>query len=316
MFIYRSFHLLTIFALFAVTACTPQSVPASEQPKESSAQQVWSITGDPNPFNMSHGIAVDPQGSLYVMDSLNHRIQKFDGDGRLITMWGGFGDGDGQFKCLNYCMVAVAKQGYVYITDHNNYRIQKFNGEGKFLAKWGNEGDGDGQFRHPFGIAVDQDGNVYVTDVGQSRVKKFDGNGKFLMEWGSSGFEDGQLSSDLHDIAVDTQGDIYVTDRSNGLQKFDSRGHFLTKIDACGDEKLMSSATGVAFDSQGHLYVYDRSNHRICKYDSNGRYLNQWDGSGSAEGPLSRGAGLAIDLQGNVYIAEAFVGRVRKFHQS
>lgn len=313
MFTHRSFYLLIVFALFVVTACAPQSVPASEQPKESLIQQVWSTTGDPNPFNQSHGTALDPQGNLYVMDSLNHRIQKLNGDGNFITMWGSFGDGDGQFKCLNYCMVAVDGQGNVYITDHNNYRIQKFDGDGKFLAKWGSEGDGDGQFRHPFGIAVDQEGNVYVTDVGQSLVQKFDGNGKFLMKWGSSGIEDGQFSSDLHDITVDAQGNIYVTDRSNGLQKFDNNGNFLAKIDTCGDEKRMSTTAGITLDSQGNLYVYDRSNVRICIYDNNGQYLKQWDGSGSADGPVSRVDGIEVDQQGNIYVSEPFNGRVRKF---
>ncbi len=68
-------------------------------------------------------------------------------------------------------------------------------------------------------------------------------------------------------------------------------------------------------DTQGSIYVYDLSNNRICKYDYNGRYLNQWDGSGSAGGRLSSVGGIAVDQRGNVYVAELFEDRVRKFRQ-
>jgi sugar lactone lactonase YvrE len=71
----------------------------------------------------------------------------------------------------------------------------------------------------------------------------------------------------------------------------------------------------VAFDTQGNLYVSDLSNSRMCKYDSNGHFLSQWDGSGSADGPLSAVGGIAVDQQGNVYVAELFANRVRKFRQ-
>ena len=89
------------------------TVTITDQPTESLVESVWSITGDPNPFNTPDGIAIDSQGNLYVMDSGNHRIQKFDSDGNFITMWGSEGRNDGQFDCFA-CMVAVDGQGNVY----------------------------------------------------------------------------------------------------------------------------------------------------------------------------------------------------------
>ena len=299
-----------------VPAVVPTSTTAApDQLMESSVESVWSITGDPNPFKIPDGIAIDRQGNLYVMDSLNDRVQKFDNDGMFISMWGSSGDQDGQFHCGNYCMLAVDNKSNVYVTDIGNSRVQKFDSNGKFLTKWGASGEGDGQFSHPFGIAVDQQGSVYISDVGNTRIQVFDDNGKFLAKWGTPGYEPGQFSSDLADLAVDSKGNIYVSDRSNGLSKFDSNKQFLAELEDCGDDKPIRSATGMAVDAQDNLYVFDLSNSRVCKFDSSGKHLSQWDGSGSAEGAFTLGGGIAVDQQANVYVAEPFANRVRKFRQ-
>jgi streptogramin lyase len=249
------------------------------------------------------------------MDSGNSRIQKFDSDGHFIMMWGSKGNNDSQLDCSPFCMLAVDRQGNVYVTDNNNSRIQKFDSNGNFLMKWGSFGNEDGQFNVPFGIAVDQEGNVYVGDVGNARIQKFDSNGKFLMKWGSSGYEDGQFSADLADLAVDSKGNIYVTDRNNGIYQFDKDGQYLTRFTSCGDENIVASATGAAVDFEDNIYFYDLSYNRMCKYDSNGKFLNNWNGSDTAEGAFSAVGGVTVDQHGNVYVAELFNGRVRKFRQ-
>ena len=301
-------------AISTVTEMPTATVTAL--PTESPVESVWSLTGDPNPFNNPDGIAVDAQGNLYVMDSGNTRIQKFDSDGQFIMMWGSKGNDDGQFDCSPlFCMLAVDGLGNVYVTDVHNSRIQKFDSNGNFLMKWGSYGSEDGQSKTLFGIAVDRQGNVYVGDVGNARIQKFDGNGTFLMKWGSSGYEDGQFSRDLADIAIDSKGNIYVTDRSNGIYKFDKNGQYLTRLSTCGDDNVVDSATGVAVDLEDNVYFYNLSYNRMCKYDSNGKFLYNWDGSGSVEGPFAAVGGVAVDQHGNVYIAELFDGRVRKFRQ-
>jgi DNA-binding beta-propeller fold protein YncE len=298
------------------TAAPVATLATLGQPTGDLLEQVWSSTGDSNQFDTADGLAVDQQGNLYVMDSGNHRIQKFDSDGHLIIMWGSKGGDDGQFECLFICMLAVDRQGNVFVTDaskEGNARVEKFDSNGKFLTKWGSYGSKDAQFKSPFGLAVDSQGDVYVGDPGNYRVQKFDSEGNFLTKWGSSGFRNGQFSEDLADIAVDGQGNVYVTDRSNGFQKFDSNGQFLGQFEHCGDEKRFFSAAGVAVDAQDNVYVSDLSNKHICKYASNGQFLDWWDGFGSADGLLDSVGGIAVDQQGNLYVAEWFVGRVRKF---
>jgi DNA-binding beta-propeller fold protein YncE len=143
-------------------------------------------------------------------------------------------------------------------------------------------------------------------------VQKFDSKGKFLAKFGSSGSGDGKFTAQLADIAVDAQGNVYVTDRENGIQKFDSNGQFAARFDTCGD-RLFYSATGVALDTHGNVYVSDVQNHRICKFDSEGHFVNFWDSFDGIARPLSDVGGVAVDQQGNIYVSELFDGRVRKF---
>jgi DNA-binding beta-propeller fold protein YncE len=136
--------------------------------------QAGSLIGQ---FRDPEGIAVAPDGTLYVADTGNHRVQKFHADGTFVSKWGRnggdgtAGTGDGEFNRPKG--VAVDAAGNVFVTDSDNHRVQKFTADGTFLTKWGSEGTGDGQFRNPRGIAVDAAGNVYVADQLNNRIQKF-----------------------------------------------------------------------------------------------------------------------------------------------
>ncbi|MDQ7833327.1 MAG: hypothetical protein RDU30_16475, partial [Desulfovibrionaceae bacterium] len=91
-------------------------------------------TGD-GQFNLPKGIAVAPDGSVYVADSDNYRIQKFSSNGTFLGKWGSYGHGDGQFYAP--CAIAVAPDGSVYVSDLIIRNIQRFSANGTFLGKWG-----------------------------------------------------------------------------------------------------------------------------------------------------------------------------------
>ena len=75
-------------------------------------------------FNAPAGVAGASDGSVYVTDSGNHRIQKFTSEGVFVSKWGTEGEGGGEFRFP--AGVAVASDGSVYVSDYRNHRIQKF----------------------------------------------------------------------------------------------------------------------------------------------------------------------------------------------
>ena len=133
------------------------------------------------------GIDVDSLGNVYVADSGNSRVQKFDSDRNFITKWGSNGTGDGQF--IYPSGLAVGPNDIVYVSDEGRKNIQKFDSDGNFITKWGSPGYEDGQFGHNHYLDVDSDNNIYVTDPGFEKdpdnedagfVQKFNSDSKLV----------------------------------------------------------------------------------------------------------------------------------------
>jgi sugar lactone lactonase YvrE len=300
----------------------------------------WGSAGsDTGQFNFGqypfypNGVATDGSGNVYIADTGNHRIQKFDANGVFLTGWGGFGSGNGQF--ILPPGVATDGSGNVYVADYYNQRIQKFDAGGTFLTSWstgvpisvatdgsGNVyvagADGIGKFdasgsfltgwstgNSPFGVATDGSGNVYVAGGGGSRIQKFDASGTFLATWGSGGSGNGQFSSPVG-VATDGSGNVYVADSGNDrIQKFDTSGTFLTSWD--------SHPLDVATDGSGNLYVTIVLDDAIRKFDTSGTFLTIWGSSGSGNGQFAGPTGMATDGSGNVYVADTGNHRIQKF---
>ena len=281
------------------------------------------------------GVAVDSQGYVYVADTFNHRIQKFDSNGNFILQWGSEGKGEGQLGPL--INLAVDSQGYIYAADSLNHRIQKFDSNGNFIAQWGGEGGEEKQFHYPSGIAVDPRGYVYVLDASSDsvidstpRIRKFDSKGNFITRWGGA---DEELKG-VSDIAVDSQGHVYVADwgsyyepDSNGnlvlkwgsycIRKFDSNGNFILQWGSRGSgEGQFYGVSELAVDPQGYVYVADWGNDRIQKFDSNGNFILQWGSRGDGAGQFFVPTSVAFDSQGYVYIADSGNNLIQKFDSS
>jgi tripartite motif-containing protein 71 len=305
------------------TATLPQPTGT---PIPSPVEVIWKIDGNPDRFNNPLSLAIDKEGYLYVLDAGNNRIQKFDQTGKFVMMLGVSGAGDGEFNFQRGAGdfiggLALDTQGNLYVADNQNQRVQKFDSNGNFLLKWGSKGTGDGQFVSPIEVTVDGQGNVYVIDDSRDDIQKFGPNGNFLLKWGGHGSGEGQLSN-TGGIAVDGQGNVYVADFGNNrVQKFNSSGSFLLKWGSKGGgNNQFDAPCDVAVDAQGNVYVsnlvpHEESQPRIQKFDSRGNFLSRWGSLGTGNGEFTSPCGIALDREGNVYVADADNDNVQKFRQ-
>ncbi len=137
--------------------------------------------------------------------------------------------------------------------------------------------------------------------------------GQFLLNWGSYGTDDGQFKHP-RGIAIDTSGNIYVTDPvNNRIQKFTSNGIFITKWVSSGyDDDRFKDSTRIAIDSSGNIYVTEYNKHRVQKFTSDGVFVTNWGSEGSGDGQFFIPSGIAVDSNDNIYVVDAN-HRVQKF---
>ncbi len=207
-------------------------------------------------------VAWDADGNIYVVDTGNHRVQKFGPDRAFLTAWGSEGDGDGQF--LKPSSVAIDADGVVYVSDEGRGDVQRFDSDGELLGIIGSHGTGDGQFWTPTGVTIDHEGELWVPDWSLHRVQRFSPEGELLAVWGKPGVAEGTLNSP-NDIAVGADGRVYIwDDRNFRIQVFTREGEFLMATDGYGIEPgQFLSGAGLALGADGVLYVSDMGRHDV-----------------------------------------------------
>ncbi|HTA83119.1 MAG TPA: NHL repeat-containing protein [Bacteroidia bacterium] len=205
---------------------------------------VAGFSGDGGPataaaFNFPYDVAPDNKGNIYIADYSNHRIRKVDSKGIVTTIAGngtiGFsGDGGSAINAeFNFPIaIAIDGTGNIYVSDQSNNRIRKIDTKGiiSTIAGKGTAGySGDNgkatlaELNAPIGIVVDADGNIYFVDSGNNCVRMINAQGiiSTLTGDGTEGHKgnggdakNAELNSP-YGIAIDTGGNIYISDQSN-----------------------------------------------------------------------------------------------------
>jgi DNA-binding beta-propeller fold protein YncE len=208
-------------------------------------------------FRWPHGIYIDSDDNVYIVDSQTHTIEKFTLDGKLLMTLGTRDWGAPLLRKAPFNMptgLAIGPDGDLFISDgYANYLVHRFSPDGKLKKTWGGAGTGPGQFALPHNIDVDRHGLVYVCDRENRRVQIFNGDGKYLTEWGGL--------NNPADIYLDWKNDVAFVAEIGGpyqpkISIRDLKGKEISSWEGRESQGkgLMEVAHGLGVDSEGNVY--------------------------------------------------------------
>lgn len=218
------------------------------------------------------GVALGPDGSVFVTDTWNHRVQRFSAEGQFITEWGFFGTADSPDGFWGPRGIAVDAQGRVYVADTGNKRIAVFDSNGEFITSFGQPGFELGELDEPVGIALGLDGKVYVADTWNQRIQVFVPDETNTSYYPDSAWEVnawyGQSLQNKPFMGINLAGNVYITDPEGyRILGFTPQGDFIhgwgnysADIDGFG---LPSS---IVFDQNGGAWVADAENNVLLHF--------------------------------------------------
>jgi sugar lactone lactonase YvrE len=318
------------------------------------------FSGDSGPattaeLNGPIGVAVDAAGNLLIADTDNNRIRKVTPDGVISTVAGtgtkGYsGDGGAATSAQLYSPYGVALDaaGNLFIADTWNERIRKVTPGGVISTVAGNghssfSGDSgpatSASLSYPYGVTVDAAGNLFIADHSNDCIRKVTPDGVIntvagIGTWGFRGDGGPATLAQLgfpYGLAVDTAGNLFIADFLNSrVRKVTPDGVISTVVgggtQGLGDGGPATSAElwgpyGVAVDIGGNLFIADLGNYLVRKVTpagvistvaGNGTQGYSGDGGPATSAQLYNPYDVAVDIGGNLFIADSGNNCIRK----
>ncbi len=295
-----------------------------------------------------NGVAVDSSGNVYVAQdgtsgqTGNNSVQVFNSSATPTADFGGLGTQPGQFN--NPQELKYDAYGHLWVVDSGNNRVQVLTSSGVTVYAFGVTGTGQGQFSSPMGIVLDSAGDAYVSDKGNNQIQLWSpcgaastptplytysptptftstppspptpcSNNPNVLSW----------SGDLvyaAGLAVDTRhNNVYVADDYGGaytrISEYTSSGGLVNRWgNVAGETTLFGNIAQMTFDNKAEeLYVVDSGDNVVDVFEPDGVLKRSFGNGGSSAANLASPYGIALDGQGNVFVADGNNDRVQEY---
>jgi|GEM_PF-1564462 uncharacterized surface protein with fasciclin (FAS1) repeats len=187
-------------------------------------------------------VTLDELGNVYISDSFNNRVQKFDAEGNFLKSFATIGASDAILNIPG--PISSDLNGNIYVADFDG--VHQFNLEGDYIKSLQTAGE----------VAIDSQGNLYSPIAFQNMVAKMDSAGQTITTWGSQGTTGDATFEFPMTVLIDSQDRIYVGDQSGRLQIFDTEGNFLGRFNLTTTDQLQVMMPIIAsMDSEELIYV-------------------------------------------------------------
>src|ERR671919_232924 len=208
-------------------------------------------------------------------------------------------------------------------TSNDTAEIQEY----QFVTKWGSLGTEPRQFDGQNNVAGTVE-FIYVPDYYNQRIQKFTNDGQFITMWGGSyGEADGEFANP-HGVAIDSEGNVYVSERSGlRIHKFDPDGNFIAKwgSEGTGDgqfQHLHDIAIGPGGNGENasqsgineFVYTTDTELFNVQKFTTEGEFIASWGNEGEGDGQFNQPEGIDVDSLGRVIVADTGNNRIQIFN--
>ncbi|MBN2411298.1 NHL repeat-containing protein [candidate division KSB1 bacterium] len=262
----------------------------------------------PGQLIQPNGLVVDPNGFIYVADTGNNRLQKFDNKGRLVSSIGGFGWDSEQFQQpMDICS---GNSLDFYIADQENGRIERYDKDLNWISSiYSNQVLPENlQFVFPISLSMSIHGELFIVDSEYKRILKFNSRFEPATMFGDFDWGQGALDKPAQ-VFVSRNDQVFVSDQDKHCIKvYDYFGNYLYDV----GQNILIAPTGICAGNENQIIVTDSGLDRVLFFDKTGRLLYQFGSEGEKYGAFNNPGDVAF-LQNNLYIADTGNNRIQIF---
>jgi sugar lactone lactonase YvrE len=282
---------VTATALDLASATSTSAATAVVEPGPYYGAQFGSMGSGPGQFERPADVVL-AKGDIWMLDSGNDRVEKFNEAGEYLSEFGSEGSGEGQLK--KPVALAIDAKGDVWVVDGGNERVEEFNEVGEYVSQFSL---GEAAFG---GIAI-REGDLWISNTGSGTLGVYNEAGELLKTVGSHGSGTGQLG-EPEGLAIDSAGDVWVADWSNNrVDEFTGSGEYVKEFGSKGSgEGRVHHPYGLAVGPGSEIWVGEVGNDRVQTFSESGEYLGVYgsEGSGAGQLLLSYPLGVAVNSKG------------------